>query len=219
MSRFFSFGSMISLGVHSILIGVLWVPFQRVPLERPFLVQVVWNISSASSQPIENNYVSLSSPPLLERKAPLKRRKIFLHKANYKLTKTRDSFFQRDERKRFGKEKEPLRTKKARDDTSQSFLASPQNFARQDYHPLPPYPWICRKNGEEGEVGVVVKVNEEGHVIQAKLFKSSGYERLDTIALDSVKSWVYARAGVQEYVLFVFRLESEPQIHYIPKKL
>lgn len=215
ISRLFSFGSMISFGVHSILIGILWFSLSKIPEERPFLIHVVWDTSSVPKSLSEKQKLDYFSKQSFEKKTLLKRRQVSLYPARDKLTKNQHPFIQREDKKTLANEKGEIKNRKTGNQIIQSFLKSSQSFSRQDYHPLPAYPWVCRKNGEEGEVGIVVKVNEEGQVIYAGLFKSSGYKRLDAIALSSVKSWVYARGGHQERVLLVFRLSREPQVRYM----
>jgi protein TonB len=49
------------------------------------------------------------------------------------------------------------------------------------------YPATSRRLGEQGAVTMQVLVDVDGHVIDAKLVQSSGFERLDQAALDNVK--------------------------------
>lgn len=79
---------------------------------------------------------------------------------------------------------------------------------RKAYHPLPDYPWICRKRHQEGKVFVDVKTNAEGRVLEANLHKSSGYPRLDEVAIDAVKTWIFAEGNVQKVLILDFRLEG-----------
>ncbi|WP_297325901.1 energy transducer TonB [Nitrosomonas sp.] len=53
----------------------------------------------------------------------------------------------------------------------------------------PTYPAISRRMGEEGKLVLRVELDENGHIDNAKVINSSGYERLDTAALTAVKSW------------------------------
>jgi protein TonB len=53
----------------------------------------------------------------------------------------------------------------------------------------PDYPAISRRMGEEGKLVLRVELDETGHIDDAKVINSSGYERLDAAALTAVKSW------------------------------
>jgi len=53
----------------------------------------------------------------------------------------------------------------------------------------PIYPAISRRMGEEGKLVLRVELDETGHIDEAKVINSSGYDRLDAAALTAVKSW------------------------------
>ncbi|MBL8500625.1 MAG: energy transducer TonB [Nitrosomonas sp.] len=53
----------------------------------------------------------------------------------------------------------------------------------------PEYPAISRRMGEEGKLVLRVELDENGHIDNAKVLNSSGYERLDAAALSAVRSW------------------------------
>ncbi len=53
----------------------------------------------------------------------------------------------------------------------------------------PAYPAISRRMGEEGKLVLRVELDENGHIDNAKVINSSGYERLDLAALTAVRSW------------------------------
>ncbi|MCB1985853.1 MAG: energy transducer TonB [Burkholderiales bacterium] len=53
----------------------------------------------------------------------------------------------------------------------------------------PAYPAISRRMGEEGKLVLRVELDETGHIDDAHVIDSSGYERLDNAALEAVKSW------------------------------
>lgn len=96
---------------------------------------------------------------------------------------------------------------------SQSFVSvaknlSLKNSVKKSYHPLPKYPWVCRKRGQEGSVSVLVQTNGEGRVIRANLHKSSGYSSLDQSALNAVKTWVFSGNASQKILSFAFRLKG-----------
>lgn len=80
--------------------------------------------------------------------------------------------------------------------------------ARKNHTPLPTYPWICRKRHQEGTVKVSVKLDAEGKVIQAQVYKSSGYEKLDEAAIKAVKSWTMAASQSSKIFSIAFRLNG-----------
>lgn len=55
--------------------------------------------------------------------------------------------------------------------------------------PPPTYPAISRRLNEEGVVLLQVELDETGQVAAARLYKSSGFPRLDEAALSAVKTW------------------------------
>jgi TonB family protein len=77
---------------------------------------------------------------------------------------------------------------------------------RRSHHPLPSYPWICRKRGQEGVVALKVKINEEGQVTEALLQKSSGHTRLDEVALEALKTWIFVEDSCTKILSIAFRL-------------
>ncbi|WP_026604122.1 energy transducer TonB [Methylomonas sp. 11b] len=66
-------------------------------------------------------------------------------------------------------------------------------------NPAPAYPSASRQLGEQGKVLLRVLVNSDGQVEQVLLRKSSGHERLDQAAQETVQKWrfVPARRGEQ----------------------
>jgi len=82
-------------------------------------------------------------------------------------------------------------------------------------NPAPVYPPLSRRLGEEGRVLLRVFVNPDGSAAQVEVRESSGFERLDKAARDTVRRWrfVPARQGedaVGAWVLvpIVFSLRS-----------
>ena len=67
--------------------------------------------------------------------------------------------------------------------------AQPPNQARIDAPPRPlkairpEYPKASRQRGEEGDVIVVLSINEQGYVDSASVAESSGYQELDAAAI------------------------------------
>lgn len=67
-------------------------------------------------------------------------------------------------------------------------------------NPAPPYPSASRRMGEEGRVLLKVHVGADGHPLEVSVVQSSGFQRLDDAARDTVlRSWrfVPARQGEQ----------------------
>jgi protein TonB len=66
-------------------------------------------------------------------------------------------------------------------------------------NPAPPYPALSRRLGEEGRVVLRVFVDESGAPAQVQIRTSSGHERLDGTALETVHKWKFvpARRGSQ----------------------
>jgi protein TonB len=82
-------------------------------------------------------------------------------------------------------------------------------------NPAPAYPALSRRMGEQGRVLLRVFVNGSGAPEQVELKSSSGYPRLDGVAIDAVKHWKFrpARRGsdaVSAWVLvpIAFNLRS-----------
>ena len=79
--------------------------------------------------------------------------------------------------------------------------------ADADYldNPRPAYPRLSRRLGEQGTVIVRVLISVDGRAEQAELRTSSGFERLDQAALETVRRWRYVagrRHGVPEAMWF-----------------
>lgn len=72
-------------------------------------------------------------------------------------------------------------------------------------NPPPAYPRMSRRMGEQGTVLVHVFINAEGRADKVEIGTSSGYPRLDEVALETVERWRYVpgkRAGVAEAMWF-----------------
>jgi len=73
-------------------------------------------------------------------------------------------------------------------------------------NPAPAYPSISRRAGEQGRVLLKVLVSEKGLAETVQLDSSSGYEKLDRAAIETVKKWSFIPAKrsnqpVSAYVL------------------
>lgn len=72
-------------------------------------------------------------------------------------------------------------------------------------NPKPPYPAASRRLGETGTVHLRVHVSPGGEAMKVLLKKSSGFERLDRSALETVSRWrfVPARRGDEPVAAWV----------------
>jgi len=94
-------------------------------------------------------------------------------------------------------------------------LSEPRFDAAYLNNPAPAYPSLSRRLGEQGRVLVRVHVDAQGIPTSVVLRASSGHERLDTVALDTVRRWKFvpARRGAEPVsawviVPIVFNLRS-----------
>lgn len=82
----------------------------------------------------------------------------------------------------------------------------PSNTADYLNNPPPAYPAMSRRLGETGRVIVRVLIGPDGRAQEARIQKSSGYERLDQVALETARDrWRYkpgTRDGVPEAMWF-----------------
>ena len=73
-------------------------------------------------------------------------------------------------------------------------LTPPSFNAAYLNNPAPAYPTLSRRMGEEGKVVLRVFVNESGLPQDVQLKSSSGSNRLDSTAVDTVKQWKFVPA-------------------------
>lgn len=81
----------------------------------------------------------------------------------------------------------------------------PSSSADYLNNPRPPYPPLSKRLGEQGRVMVRVFIEVDGTASRAEIRQSSGFERLDQTALQTVQRWRYVpgkRAGVPEAMWF-----------------
>jgi periplasmic protein TonB len=76
-------------------------------------------------------------------------------------------------------------------------VTQPRSDAAHLNNPLPVYPVVSRRLGEQGRVLFDVYILPDGSVGEIKVKQSSGFERLDRAALEAVRQWrfVPARRG------------------------
>lgn len=81
----------------------------------------------------------------------------------------------------------------------------PSSNADYLQNPKPPYPALSKRLGEQGKVMVRVLIGVDGMAQKAEIKQSSGFDRLDQSALNTVLRWRYVpgkRAGVAETMWF-----------------
>jgi protein TonB len=77
----------------------------------------------------------------------------------------------------------------------------PSSSAQHLQNPKPPYPPMSRRLGEQGTAILRVLIGSDGNVQDIQLKRSSGYDRLDASALETVRRWRFVpgkRGGVPE---------------------
>ncbi len=81
----------------------------------------------------------------------------------------------------------------------------PSSDADYLQNPSPAYPAASRRLGEQGKVLVRVLIGVDGTAQKAEIRQSSGFDRLDKAALETVQRWRYVpgkRGGVAEAMWF-----------------
>lgn len=84
-------------------------------------------------------------------------------------------------------------------------LVLPSSSAAYLNNPPPAYPPLSRRLGEQGRVVVRAYIDVDGTAARAEIRSSSGYDRLDQAALQTVLRWRYVpgkRGGVPEAMWF-----------------
>jgi len=84
-------------------------------------------------------------------------------------------------------------------------LTLPITHAKHLHNPPPPYPKQSRRRGEQGKVVIAVEIDIEGTSSQAVIHQSSGYDRLDRAALETVKKWRFipGKKGTEHQKMWV----------------
>jgi protein TonB len=81
----------------------------------------------------------------------------------------------------------------------------PSSSADYLQNPKPAYPPVSKRLGEQGKVVVRVLIGVDGTAQDAEIKESSGFDRLDKAALETVRKWRYVpgkRGGVPEAMWF-----------------
>lgn len=85
-------------------------------------------------------------------------------------------------------------------------VVQPSTNAAHLNNPRPPYPAMSKRLGETGRVIVRVLIGPDGRAQEARIQRSSGFDRLDQVALETARDrWRYrpgTRNGVPEAMWF-----------------
>ena len=75
-------------------------------------------------------------------------------------------------------------------------------------HPQPPYPEGAQLSGEQGTVVIDLLVSESGRPMRARIKQSSGFDDLDTAALQGVMNWRFLQGSNTDWtsVKIVYQL-------------
>ena len=74
-------------------------------------------------------------------------------------------------------------------------LTTPPRYqAGSHNNPLPTYPYVSRRHGEEGKVICQIKVNAAGQAENINVTESSGFARLDDAAQKTLSTWIFQPA-------------------------
>lgn len=104
------------------------------------------------------------------------------------------------------KKTEPVKPREVREPERQEKTEKKQQSSRErtgahmvkkaDYvrNPSPEYPVVSRRRGEEGTVLLRVRIDEEGVPLNVSVRESSGHERLDQAAVETVRNWSFSPA-------------------------
>lgn len=82
------------------------------------------------------------------------------------------------------------------------------------YNPRPSYPASARRRGDEGTVYVRLLIGKNGQIASVALHKSSGFDSLDSAALEGVQSWRFSPAlkngePIEKSVILPVRFQLE----------
>ncbi len=77
---------------------------------------------------------------------------------------------------------------------SEYFTATVDRSPAYTYNPKPAYPRAARRRGQEGTVLLLVEVLPTGRAGKIEIERSSGFELLDTAAVEAVQGWRFLPA-------------------------
>ncbi len=168
--------------LHIIAIFLMLHPFTPAPSEQPVLSFTVTMMDVSSSKNTISSAASSASTPVAKPE-PKK-------KADEKIIPVPTP-----------KTKAPL-SHNSEERTAVLAPTTPAAFdAAYLHNPAPAYPALSRRMGEQGNILLSVYVGENGQAQTVQLKKSSGFDRLDNAALETVKRWRFAAAKHQEQLI------------------
>lgn len=127
----------------------------------------------------------------------------------YSLINEKPDYNQREKLDDVNNQDDNTDSKKTKNDTGESILQKkteksagkqkPDNVSVIDYHPdftvdvMPVYPVMARRRGLEGKVQLMVIINSRGDILNVIVAKTSGYDLLDSSAVNAVNKWNFSR--------------------------
>ncbi len=152
---------------------------------------------SVSMNELEANPGSISAVSIATSKKPINKTEKKIAK-NIIVEKDKNPELKKDEQEELTKLTSKSKAENLADSKQQSAVFSgdvPANFtAAYLNNPAPNYPALSRRLKEQGKVLLEVEVSASGLVEQVVIIKSSGFERLDEVALKTVKNWRFIAA-------------------------
>lgn len=207
-----------SLGLHGVMVSLLLPSLKKISEREPLTMTVEWEkVSQLSPQEKKpRSSVSYScnkktSEKILRvhpnevRKARLSSRDVILGNTKPQINSMVSNNSFRDSRVSHFREDGKGHNVASKTQVSKK---GEKVLSKKSYQPLPKYPWICRKRGQEGQVHLCIQTNEQGQVIKATLHKSSGYVLLDQTALEAVTLWTFMEGSKQKLLSISFRLKG-----------
>ncbi len=192
----FVLSAALSLGLHGSIAYFLIPSFLKIFLGNPVVFEMVW-VDIHSEQPCHPELVS--GPH--DNKIPKQVRDDNLEPHNNEVLKqVQDDRVVQDDK--------VVRADNL-EKTDNNTRVMPAKARITPHQPLPSYPWICRKRGQEGAVCLTVRTNKEGQVVDVSLCKSSGHSLLDDTALAAVKTWTLEEGNIHKTLVIAFRLEDK----------
>lgn len=155
------------------------------PIAEPEMVKL---------EDVLNEIIPIESPPtpaVSEKKKPVKEKKPPVKKIDKKITEAELAKTKKEEEEAKKRAEETEKQRKI--DLQRVFTTAIYDDSSLN-NASPKYPIIARKEGEEGEVILLVKVDVKGNPVDVVVFKSSGYERLDNASMYAVKNWKFKPA-------------------------
>jgi len=206
--------SLISLGLHGLAAAFLLPSFSSPVSENRVSFEVAWVRTSS----LKHSHFCHSHGGGNPVQPPQKTKPLALNKTPWKhiASKSLDPRLRGDDKGGSGNDKggsgndKGVQRNDIRGKGDDNEKGKPSQVSQSKaHHPLPSYPWICRKRGEEGEVCLHVHINGEGRVSGVSLAKSSGHALLDETALKAVQTWIFAERNAEKTLSITFRLKVE----------